>query len=53
MQTVIKKLKLMIIPKGEYVIRVGQVAEDMYFIVKGICRVLSDQGEELAILKQG
>ena len=53
MQTVIKKLKLMIIPKGEYVIRVGQVAEDMYFIVKGICRVLTDQGEELAILKQG
>ena len=53
MQTVIQKLKLMVIPKGEYIIRVGQVAEEMYFMVKGICRVLNDQGEELAILKQG
>jgi len=25
----------------------------MYFIVKGICRVLNDEGVELAILKQG
>ena len=53
MQTVIKKLKLVVIPKNEYVIRVGQVAEEMYFVVKGICRVLGEHGEEIAILKQG
>ena len=53
MSTFLRKLKLVVVPKNEYVIRVGQVAEEMYFIVRGICRVLSEQGEEFAILKQG
>lgn len=53
MQTVIKKLKLMVIPKSEYVIRAGAVAEEMFFIVKGFCRVLTQDGKELALLKQG
>ena len=53
MQTVIRKLRLQVIPKNEYVIRAGQLAEEMYFIVKGFCRVLNVDGSELAILKQG
>ena len=40
----IKKLKLTVIPKSEYIIRIGQMAEEMYFIVKGVCRVLSGDG---------
>ena len=39
MQTLIKMLKLNLIPQHEYIIRFGQLAEDMYFIVKGICKV--------------
>ena len=49
----IKKLRLVVFPKNEYIIRMGQVAEEMFFVVKGICRVISEDGEELAILKQG
>lgn len=44
MQTVIQKLRLQVIPKGEYIIRAGQIAEDMYFIVKGFCRVFDQDG---------
>ena len=51
MQTIIRKLSLQVIPKGEYLIRAGQVAEEMYFIVKGFCRVTTQEGTELAILK--
>ena len=53
LQTVIKKLKLMIIPKNEHIIRVGEVAEEMFFIVKGFCKVVKVDGLELATLKQG
>ena len=43
----------MIIPKNEYIIRAGQVAEEMFFIVKGICRVYNADSVELANLRQG
>ena len=49
----IQKLRLQVIPKGEYIIRAGQIAEDMYFIVKGFCRVFDQDGTQLAVLKQG
>jgi len=51
--TIIKKLKLQIVPRNEFVIRAGSLAEEMYFIVKGCCRVQSVEGIELAILKRG
>lgn len=38
--TIIKKLKLLIIPKNEYIIRKGEIAQEMYFIVKGQVKVL-------------
>jgi voltage-gated potassium channel len=43
--TLIGKLKMQIIPKGEYIIRAGEVANSVYFIVKGLCKVYSIDGE--------
>ena len=43
----------MIIPKNERIIRAGEVAEEMFFIVKGFCKVIKEDGLELATLKQG
>ena len=53
LQTVIKKLKLIIIPKNERIIRVNEVAQEMFFIVKGFCKVIKADGLELATLKSG
>ena len=53
LQTVIGKLKLQSVPRNEFVIRAGALAEEMYFIVKGCCRVQSAEGIELAVLKKG
>lgn len=40
-------------PKGEYIIRAGELADEMYFIVSGYCKVVTEDGHELAVLKHG
>lgn len=42
-----------IIPKNEYIIKFGEIAQDMYFIIKGGANVISSEGIHLAELKVG
>lgn len=49
----VRRLKLVVFPKGEFVIRCGEVANEMFFIVRGIVKVTSEGGIEFATLKQG
>lgn len=51
--TIIDKLELAVFPKGEYIIRAGELADEMYFIVSGYCKVVTEDGHELAVLKHG
>ena len=47
----VNKLALCVYPKGEYVIRSGELADEMYFIIQGYCKVITEDGLELATLK--
>ncbi len=53
LDTVIKKLRMKLIPKGEYVINQGEIANEMYFIVKGQVQVVTDDGTVIAVLHKG
>jgi len=35
LSSLIQRLKLVLFPKGEHVIKVGELADEMYFIIKG------------------
>ena len=48
--TITEKLQRKLIPKEEYVIRQGELAHDMYFILKGEVRVVTATGVTLATL---
>ena len=37
--TVIRMLKLTVFPRHEYIITAGEIAEEMYFIVKGVVEI--------------
>lgn len=51
--TLIHKLKIKIIPKGEVIIRQGEIAQDMYFIMKGLVKVFQPDGSVIAVLGKG
>ena len=51
--TLVDKLILQVIPKGEYVIRVGELGMSMFFIVDGEVEVLSAANERLKKLGKG
>jgi CRP-like cAMP-binding protein len=51
--TIIQKLKMLIVPKNEYIIRKGEIANEMYFIVKGSVKVIDEQGNSIAVLDKG
>ena len=51
--TLIRKLKMVTYPKFEYVILKGEVADRMYFIVKGKVEVRNEENEVIATLKHG
>jgi len=51
--TVVKKLKIRIVPHGEFVIKQGEIASEMFFIVKGEVHVTQEDGIILAILHKG
>lgn len=53
MSSIIKDLELRIIPKGELVIRFGEIALEMFFIVKGSVNIISADGIHLATLSAG
>ena len=46
-------LKLRIYPKNEYIITAGEIAKEMYFIVKGVIEIRGVNHELLNTLKQG
>jgi len=49
----VKLLKIKVFPKGEYIVTVDELADEMYFIIKGLVKVTKADGQELAQLKQG
>ena len=51
--SLIRKLKMVTYPKFEYVILKGEVADRMYFIVKGKVEVRNEENEVIATLKHG
>jgi CRP-like cAMP-binding protein len=51
--TLVQKLKIKIIPKGENIIRTGEIASEMYFIMKGIVKVFNSEGQVIAVLGKG
>lgn len=53
MGSIISKLEIRIIPKNEYIVKYGEIARSMYFIVKGQVYVISDEGINLATLDKG
>ena len=42
--TISNKLKRVLIPKNEYIIKQGELAADMCFIMKGQVRVVTSEG---------
>jgi signal-transduction protein with cAMP-binding, CBS, and nucleotidyltransferase domain len=53
MSSIIQKLELRIIPQDEFIIKFGEIAQDMYFIIKGQVSIISSQGIHLATLGIG
>ena len=51
--SIVEELELVTFPEHEYIVKIGEVADEMYFIVDGLCQVLSADGTQLAVLKQG
>jgi cyclic nucleotide gated channel len=51
--SIIHKLEIRIMPNHEYIIKFGELAQSMYFIVKGQVYVVSDEGINLATLGVG
>ncbi len=49
-RTITKRLQRKLIPKEEFVIKQGELASDMYFIMKGEVRVVTESGVTLATL---
>jgi signal-transduction protein with cAMP-binding, CBS, and nucleotidyltransferase domain len=52
-QTVIRMLHMSVYPAYEYIITAGEIANEMYFIVKGVVEIRSTENEVLNTLKQG
>jgi hypothetical protein len=46
--SIIQNLELRIIPAGEFIIRYGETAQHMFFIIKGTVSVISQEGIILA-----
>ena len=39
--SIVNELELVTFPENEYVVKIGEVANEMYFIVDGLCQVLT------------
>ena len=51
--SIIKELEIRIIPQNEFIVKYGEVAQSMYFIVKGQVNIISHEGIKLASLDTG
>lgn len=52
--SIIKRLKIFLLPKDEYVFKQGELASEMYFILEGEAVVLDEEDSiPVAILKKG
>jgi len=40
-------------PKGEYIIRINEIAQEMYFIIQGKVSVVNAEGKSIFILNKG
>jgi len=49
----VRKLQLLVYPSQEYIYTAGEIAEDMFFILKGVVEIRNTNGEVIAILKKG
>ena len=52
-ETVISMLDIRVYPRYEYIITAGEVAEEMFFIIKGVVEIRSQSNDLIATLKQG
>ena len=50
--TILSKLQRRMIPKDEYIIKQGELAQEMFFILKGEVKVVSAEGITVAVLKK-
>ena len=53
LSTIIRKLKLWVIPKGEFILQEGELANEMYFILQGVVEIYNLDGILLAQLTEG
>lgn len=52
-ETVISMLFIRVYPRFEYIITAGSVADEMYFIIKGVVEIRNQSNDLIATLKQG
>lgn len=50
--TIIKQLKICVVPKFEFVFKKGEVASEMYFIIDGKAEVLAGNGIVTEVLSK-
>jgi len=53
LSSIIQKLELRIIPQEELIIKYGEIAQEMYFIIKGQVNIISSEGIHLAQIGVG
>lgn len=53
LSSIIQKLELRIIPQDELIIKYGEIAQEMYFIIKGQVNIISSEGIHLAQIGVG
>ena len=51
--SIINQLELVTFPENEFIVKFGEVSDEMYFVVEGICQVESKDGTPIMVLKQG
>ena len=51
--SIIQKLELRIIPQDEFIIKYGEIAQEMYFVIKDLVNVISSEGIHLAQIGVG
>lgn len=51
--SLIQRLRLVLYPKGEYVIMMGEIASDMYFIIHGKVNIYIQNNIKVAELGSG
>lgn len=53
MSSIIKDLELRLIPAKELIIKHGEVAQEMFFIIKGLVNIIGANGVHLATIGAG